>query len=54
MEKQWKRGTILANGQTLAMKLMEMPPNKLTPQTFADIVTEKLTSPNCKVTVRYV
>ncbi|KAJ8317404.1 hypothetical protein KUTeg_005308 [Tegillarca granosa] len=52
VENQWKRGTILANGQTLAMKLMEMPSNKLTPQTFADIVTEKLTSQNCKVTVR--
>lgn len=52
VENQWKRGTILANGQTLAMKLMEMPSNKLTPQTFADIVTEKLASQNCKVTVR--
>ncbi|XP_061194604.1 cytosol aminopeptidase-like [Saccostrea echinata] len=51
IEKGWKRGTILADGQNLSRRLMEMPSNLLTPTKFAEIVKEQLSS-KCDVIVR--
>ncbi|KAK7110494.1 hypothetical protein V1264_014354 [Littorina saxatilis] len=42
MEKAWKRGTILAEAQNLARRLMEAPSNKMTPSIFVEEVTQRL------------
>lgn len=51
MEKEWRKGTILAEGQNLSRRLMEMPANLLTPTKFAEIVKEQLAD-KCEVLVR--
>ncbi|XP_048746621.2 cytosol aminopeptidase-like [Ostrea edulis] len=51
VEKDWRRGSILADGQNLSRRLMEMPSNLLTPTKFAEIVQEQLGS-KCEVIVR--
>jgi aminopeptidase len=37
---QWQRGSVLAQGQNLARRLMETPANKMTPTIFAGIAKE--------------
>nr|ACJ05317.1 leucine aminopeptidase-like protein [Crassostrea gigas] len=51
MEKEWRKGAILAEGQNLSRRLMEMPANLLTPTKFAEIIKEQLAD-KCEVLVR--
>lgn len=51
MEKEWRKGAILAEGQNLSRRLMEMPANLLTPTKFAEFIKEQLAD-KCEVLVR--
>lgn len=38
----WEKGTLYAEGQNLARRLMEAPANHITPTAFANTIEEKL------------
>ena len=51
----WNRGTMLAEGQNLAKRLMEAPANVMTPTQFTWIAKEKMSGlDKVQVRVRFV
>ena len=49
----WQRGTVLAEGQNLARRLMETPSNKMTPTVFCEEVSKQLEH-TCTIISRWV
>ena len=51
----WARGTVLAEGQCYARRLMEAPSNVMTPTRFGELAQEYFSGlDNVTVTIRYV